>query len=329
MTDRSRSQARRPISGGATAFALLLAALWGGNPVAAKAGLDDAPPLRLGWMRFALGAAVVVAWALLTRQSFRLLRSEWTPLIGLGLLFSTQIAFMNVGQDFTTAGHAAVITATFPLWTGLIAHFLVPSDRLTRERVFGTLLAYLGVVALFSTGLDGDATFGGDLLTLVSAVLLGSRQVYLSQAAQGIAIHKLLLAQSVVGIATFMIGSALFEAQPYLMTQRLVISLLYQGAVVAGFGFIGNTWLLQRYLPSGVTALQLTTPFFAVAAGAIILDEDVGLELLVGATLVVVGQIIARGPELRLLLSRATAAGPTARQRGSLDRPPPRGPSRR
>ena len=308
MADTPSTDQRRPLTGGATGFALLLAALWGGNPVAAKAGLDDAPPLRLGWMRFVLGAIVVLIWAAATRQSFRILRSEWVPLIGLGALFSTQIAFMNVGQDFTTAGHAAVITATFPLWTGLIAHFVVPGDRLNAERVAGTVLGYLGVVALFSTGLKGDATIGGDLLMLVSAVLLGSRQIYISQAAQSIAIHKLLLAQSAVGIAIFVVASAVFEAEPYVMTQRLVMSLLYQGVVIAGFGFLGNTWLVQRYLPSGVAALQLTTPFFAVIAGAIILGEDVGPELVVGATLVVLGQLIARGQELRRFVRRRAAS---------------------
>ncbi len=304
MTEPPSTDQRRPLAGGGLALALTLAALWGGNPVAAKAGLDDAPPLRMGWMRFVLGAVVVLVWAIATKQSFRVHRSEWWPLIGLGVLFSSQIAFMNVGQDHTTAGHAAVITATFPLWTGVIAHFIVPGDQLNRERVIGTLLAYAGVVALFSTGLEGDATIGGDLLMTVSAVLLGSRLVYLSQAAQGIAIHKLLFAQSVVGIATFVVASALVEDEAFVMTGRLAVSLLYQGVVIAGFGFLGNTWLLQRYLPSGVATTQLTTPFFAVVAGAIILGEDVGLELVVGAVLVVLGQLIARREELRRALGR-------------------------
>jgi len=301
---------RGPLNGRAGGFALLLAALWGGNPVAAKAGLDDAPPLRLGWMRFALGAVVVVVWAAATRQSFRVARSEWAPLAGLGLLFSAQIAFMNVGQDHTTAGHAAVITATFPLWTGFIAHFLVPGDRLNPERVAGTLVAYVGVVVLFSTALLSEAdgvSVGGDLLMLASAILLGSRQIYLSLSSQGIAIHKLLLAQSAVGIATFVVASALTEAEPYVLTGRLALSLLYQGVVVAGFGFIGNTWLLQRFLPSGVAAMQLTTPFFAVALGALILGERAGPELLAGATLVVAGQVISRRAEFRRSLRRAAA----------------------
>lgn len=305
MTEPPSTDQRRPLSGGALGLALTLAALWGGNPVAAKAGLENAPPLRLSWMRFVLGTIVILVWAIATKQSFQVLRSEWWPLIGLGVLFSAQIAFMSVGQDHTTAGHAAVITATFPLWTGVIAHFVVPGDRLNRQKIIGTVLAYAGVAALFSTGLEGDATIGGDLLMTVSAVLLGSRLVYLSQAAQGIAIHKLLFAQSAVGIPAFLIASAIVEDEAFVMTSKLAVSLFYQGIVIAGFGFLGNTWLLQRYLPSGVATTQLTTPFFAVIAGAIILGEDIGPELIVGAVLVVLGQLIARSQELQRALRRA------------------------
>ena len=113
----------------ATGFAAFLAALWGGNAVAIKAGLDDAPPLRLAWLRFVIGGLVTIVWALQTKQPIRPTRRELKPLGGLALLFVTQIAFMNIGQDHTTASHAVVINTTFPLWTGVIAHFFVPGDR--------------------------------------------------------------------------------------------------------------------------------------------------------------------------------------------------------
>jgi drug/metabolite transporter (DMT)-like permease len=294
------SDLRRPLSGRAAGFALFLAALWGGNPVAIKSGLDDAPPLRLGWMRFVLGTVFVLIWALLTRQSFRVRRHEWLPLLGLGILFTTQLAFMNVGQDRTTAGHAVIITSTFPLWTGVFAHFLVPGDRLSMGRVLGTLVAYGGVVVVFSGSLDGESGLFGDFLLVVSAMLLGARQVFLSQTSQGIAIHKLLLAQSLVGVATFIVASALTESAPYVWTWELALALLYQGIVIAGFGFLGNTWLLQRFLPSRVAAMQLSTPVFGVLLSGLILDEPLGLELVVGLALVVAGSVLTQR-EARLL----------------------------
>ena len=303
MTDRTRDpdpvsparDPRRPLTLRAGLFALLLSALWGGNPVAIKAGLEDAPPLRLGWLRFVIGGIVVLVWALWTRRPLNVARHEWKPLLYLGCLFAVQLAFMNIGQDFTTAGHAVVITTTFPLWTSLIAHFAVPGDRLSKGRFAGAMVAYAGIVVLFSRGIGNPGGFLlGDFLLLVSAILLGARQVFMSNFLQGIEPHKLLLAQSVVGTVTFVAASLFLEPDPYNWTGRLIVALAYQGAVIAGFGFIGSTWLLKRYLPSRVTVIWLIQPVFGVVLSWWILGETVGPELYAGAALVIAGSYLAQ-----------------------------------
>lgn len=300
-TPTERRADRDPPSGGpqpldtrATGFALLLSALWGGNAVAIKAGLDDAPPLRLAGLRFVLGGLVTIAWALQTHQPLRPTRAELRPLGWLALLFVVQIAFMNIGQDHTTAGHAVVIGTTFPLWTGVFAHFFVPGDRMTPARTLATLVAYLGVVVVFAQSLGAAGGLTGDLLMLCSAALLGARQVYVSLAAQDISLAKLLLTQTVVGVGVFLLVGAATEAAPWVVTQRLVVSLFYQGVVIAGFGFIGNTWLLKHYLPSGVTAISLTTPAWGVLLAHFVLDEPLSSTLFAGLALVVVGSALAQ-----------------------------------
>ena len=112
------SDKRKPLTLPAAGLALLLSTMWAGNPVANKAGLEDAGPLRLGYLRFALGGIVVLIYSIATRQDFRVYGFEIKPLVFLGVLFSVQLAFMNVGQDFTTAGHAVIVTTTFPLYAG-------------------------------------------------------------------------------------------------------------------------------------------------------------------------------------------------------------------
>jgi drug/metabolite transporter (DMT)-like permease len=295
--EKPEVNARRPLSLKAAGLALLLSTMWAGNPVANKAGLEDAGPLRLGYLRFILGAIVVLIYAIATKQSFKILRHEWVPLILLGILFTVQLAFMNIGQDYTTAGHAVVVTTTFPLWTGVFAHFFVPGDRMSRSRTFGTLIAYSGVIAVFYKGFaDSSSDFLiGDLLLLGSAVLLGGRQVFLSQLGQGIAQHKLLMAQSVFGIVTFVIGSLIFESnEAFNVTSRLLIALFYTGVLIAGLGFIGQTWLLKRYLPSRVTVISLSQPIFGVLLSWWVLGETIGSELYIGGVLVVAGSALAQ-----------------------------------
>ena len=111
----------RPLDLKGALVALLLAALWGGNPVAVKIGLAGAPPLRLAWMRFVLGGLTILAYVWHTRRQgvLTVKRGEWGVLWSLGLLFTVQIGLMNIGINLTTAAHASIqahgaVTATNP-----------------------------------------------------------------------------------------------------------------------------------------------------------------------------------------------------------------------
>ena len=282
------------LSARALGLALGLSAFWGGNPVAVKVGLMDAPPLRLGWLRFVLGAVVVLAFARFRGESLRVEKHERKTLLGLGTLFAAQLALLNLGQDRTSSGHAAVILSAYPLWTALFAHFFVPGDRLTARRGLGALVAYAGVIVVFSASVRGSGSVRGDLLLAISCVLLGARQIVLSRSAQRIPIVKLLLAQAGVGTVSFIVASVLLETEPTNWTPRLSIALLYQGVLIAGVAFLLQTWLLKHYPPSRVTNVYLTQPVIGVLLSWAILREQVGPELYFGAILVVAGSFLVQ-----------------------------------
>ncbi len=287
--------ATRDLDARAVGLVLLLSVLWGGNVVAVKIGLTDAPPLALAWMRFAIGGACALAWAWWTDAPFSIEPHEAWPLLGLGLLFTTQLGLLNVGTWLSTAGHAAVLLNAYPIHIVLLAHFLVPGDRLTSAKLGGVLLGYSGIVILFVNQLVGSGSVGpttlvGDAVLSVSALLLGVRQVVLNRQLQFIHPMKPLLAQVVIGMPLFALLSALLEAQAFRATRRLAGSLFYQGVIIAGFNFIANMSLLKNYRPSALAAFSLTTPLFGVLATAAVLGEPIGWTL-AGAALLVAGGI--------------------------------------
>ncbi len=279
----------------AAALVTFLAFLWAGNPIAIKIGLADAPPIRQAWMRFVLGGLTVLAWARLTRTPLRIYRHEARPLLILGVIFTVQIALLNLGVKFTSAGHVSVLLNAYPIYTVLLAHFFVPGDRLSGGRAVGVMIAYAGVVLLFSREFSLQSAYLlGDFITSGSAFLLGVRTVYLNRAVQRIDPVKLLLAQAAFGVPCYLVWSALFEAaDPYRWTWSLALSLGFQGIVVAGFNFIVSLLLLKIYKPSGLAAYFLTTPLFGVFLSWMILDEVITFRLLVSAALVVGGIALA------------------------------------
>jgi drug/metabolite transporter (DMT)-like permease len=273
-------------------LALLTSVFWGANTVAIKLGLADAPPLRMAWMRFVVGGAAVAVWAWATGRlaGFRVTRAEWRPMIVIALIFTAQIGSMNIGTSLTSAAHATILLNLYAVHTVVLSHFLIAGDRLTARKVAGVLVAYAGIVVLFAgQTAAGSTSLLGDAIVFVSAFLLAERLVYMARAVQTLDPVKLLLSQAAIGSLLFMLGSAITERTPTVWTLRLVTSIAYQGVLIAGFNFIVNLWLLQRYRPSNLVPFFLTQPLFGVLAAALLTGEPLTWQLLAAGLAVAVG----------------------------------------
>jgi len=273
-------------------MAVLISILWGANTVVIKMGLEEAPPLRLAWMRFVVGGVVICLWAWATGRfaGFRVEPAEWRPLVLLGLLFSVQMTATNVGTWLTSAAHASVLLNLYAVHTVVLAHFLIPGDRLSLRKLVGVLVAYSGIVLLGARQIaHGSPTLLGDVIVTAAGVLLAERTIYLARAVQRLDPVKLLLTQAIVGTALFVVVSALVEPAPTRWSWRLAASVGYQGVLISGFNFVVNLALLRRYRPSALSAFFLTQPIFGVIAAALVAGDPLTADLLIACAAVAVG----------------------------------------
>lgn len=278
----------------AVVLALVIHTLWGGNPVAVKIGLEAFPPLWSGFLRFAIGSACVIAWARLIRVPLVPPRAEWPVHLGLTLIFTAQIALMNIGFGATTAANSAVLIATNPLFGVFFAHWWVPGDRLTPGRLLGVLVAFAGAGLVLTRGAVDSLSFGashaGDWIVLASACALGMRLALCGRLLRTVNEVRLTLWQMLLSLPLFLAGGLTFE------TVRLeqigwapVAGILYQGIVVAGLGFSVNYYLLRRYKPSVMISFNFVAPVAGVLLGAWLLHEHLTAALLGGMALVALG----------------------------------------
>jgi len=271
---------------------VLLSVLWGANPVAVKLGLLDAPPIRLAWMRFLVGGIVILLWARLSGRlrDFRITRSERSPLFGVGVLLAVQSAAVNIGTHLTSAAHVVVILNSYAVHTVVLAHFMIPGDRLTRRKLTGVLIAYAGIVLLVAREMAGPGfSLLGDIVTFAGAVLLAERTIYLARAVQRLDPVKLLLSQALLGGTILLLVSLAVEPTPTSWTLRLAGSIAYQGILITGFNFSMNLWLLKFYRPSALAPWLLTQPIFGVIAAALVAGDPLTLDLLLASLAVAAG----------------------------------------
>ena len=285
---------RKNLSFRAAFLDFVLSFLWGGHPTALKVALPYAPPIRQGWMRFVISAIVILFWARYKRVSLIPTKAEIKPLVQLGILFSVQLLFLNIGISKTSVSSSVILNSTYPIWVITLGHFFIKGDNFTFIKFSGVMIAYLGIIITYFDSFGNSSFLLGNSFCLASGFLLGVRTIFLAKGSESIAPLKLLMAQAFFGSIIFILLSVVFESDPYKFSLILLISILYQGAIVAGFNFIANIWLLKNYKPSQVTVIHLSQPIFGILIGYVVLGEKIGLLVVLGAAFVILGSVLVR-----------------------------------
>jgi drug/metabolite transporter (DMT)-like permease len=172
----------------ANAGAFVAAALFGASVVAVRVAVQDVPPLSLAVLRFGQGGLLLVVVLLLVggRGMPRVEYRDLPLLVLLGaVLFAVFPVTFNASLRLIGASRGALLLATIPLWSALLAR-IARSERLVPRQVVGVFLSLGGVgLALVEGGVGrqgGLETLAGDALMLVTA-LCGAAYAVLAQRA--------------------------------------------------------------------------------------------------------------------------------------------------
>lgn len=323
------------------ATALLLSAMWGLNIVGIKVALATFPPAWNAFWRVLLGWPVLWAWARQGRVRLKLLPGETRPLVLLGVFFAIQIIMLNLSIDWTTAGFASVLLNAAPVFINTFAHFYVPGDHLSGQRLAGLAMAFGGVAIVFLG--QPDPTLAprpilGNVLAFATAGVIGGRMVYTQRLVQHMDPLRVIFWQVGFSLPVFLLFAAIFEP---LMVGPLTlwpfVSWMYCSFGVVGIAFVLWIRLLEKNSPALLSVFVFPTPIFGVAFSAWIYSEAMPAELIIGVLCVAFGILIIMlekrrqafdpFPERTAGTPRAERS-PSAREEQYRDEPEPVGASR-
>jgi drug/metabolite transporter (DMT)-like permease len=271
---------------GLTGFALLLAF----NQVVIKVTNGGLQPVFFAGLRSA-GAVVCIAlwcWA----RGISVQGDGRVAVAGVitGTIFAFEFLFLFVALDLTTVSRTAVIFYSMPVWMAILAHFLVPGDRLTRGKAGGLALCMAGVALAMTLRSGGEASLWGDLAALGAAWGWAATALMAKVSPlRRVPPEGQLLWQVGVSAPILLILAPFFG--PLLRDPGLIhwTGLAFQIVVVVSAGFIFWLWLLARYPASGVASFSFLSPVFGVALGWLLLGEEVGWTLVAALGLVACG----------------------------------------
>ena len=275
-----------------TAAYLVQVAVWGTTWAAIKIGVTDVPPWIFAFTRSVIVAVSLAAVALLFHLRFpRDRRTFVAAAVSGGINSGVSWAIIFWAEQIVPSGLVAVFGATGPIWTGLLAHFLVKGDRLSGLKIAALALGFGGIVVLVGASgeIAGSTALFATILCAVMPLGWAVAAVIMSRALNDVSPIPAISIGSATG-GLFLIPFALTElAQPARWTPEALAALLYLAWIGSGVGLVINLWLYRRLRPTTVMLAQLLITVEAVLIGAVALRENVTAGMLLGAVLVLAG----------------------------------------
>jgi drug/metabolite transporter (DMT)-like permease len=277
---------------------VVLTIIWGTTWAAIRIGLNGMGPFTAVAIRFALATTILLVIAKVLKVPLGARPREKTLWVLNGFLFfSVSYGVVYWSELYVPSGLASILFATFPLLVNVLAHWLLPAEPLHPRTGLGALVAFAGILVIFSEDLS---RFGGRKTAIAAAVLLISPVVSAISSVLvkrwGGGIHPVSLAAVPMAIATAVmtVMALVFERHtPLHFTRETVGSLLYLAIFGSATTFTLYYWLLGHVRASRVALIAYATPVIAVATGVLVLHEPLTARFLIGGLLVIAGVAFA------------------------------------
>jgi len=290
---------------------VLLSVLWGGSFLFAGIQVKWLPPFTIVFLRVGLAAMILNMLVRAIGKSMPSKLAPWRAFFTMGLL-NNAIPFCLIvwGQNHIASGLAAILNATTPIATVIVAHFCTNDEKMSGNRLLGVAIGFLGVVVLI--GADAMNGLGADVLAqlavLLAAVSYAFAGVY-GRRFKGLGIEPIVTATGQVTASAVMLFpvAMLLDAPWTLPAPPAEVWGAALGSAVFSTA-LGYVLYFRILATAGATNLLLVTfliPISAIIMGAALLGEHLELRHFAGLAVIGAGLAAIDGRWLAWRIERA------------------------
>ena len=285
---------------------VLLSLLWGASFLFVGIAVQELPVLTITALRVSLAALVLWGIALFCGHQLPRGRKTWQAFLALGLLNNViPFGLIVFGQQTIGAGLAAILNATTPLWTVLVAALFLADERFSKQKLFGVLLGLVGVIVMVGPdSLAGISRNLGAQLAVLGATL---SYAFASVFGRRFAAAKISPLQTALGQVTassfILVPLALMIDTPWasaLPSQATIFAILGLAVLSTAGGYLLFFNILERAGATNVSLVTLLIPPSAIAMGMLFLEETLQGIHFIGLALIILGLLSLQGRLFRL-----------------------------
>ncbi len=280
----------------------LMGVVWGVPYLLIKVAVDEVSPSGVVFARCALGALLLLPFALRRPGMANTVRTHWKPMLAFAVIEIVGPWYtLTDAERHLSSSTAGLLIAGVPIVGVLLSRFFSATESLGPRRVTGLALGLGGVGVLTLPHLTG-----GDALSLaevlVTVVGYATAPLIADRHLKGV--PTLHLITPCLALAALVYAPAAVASRPAtLPSAGALTALAALGVVCTAVAFVAFLELIKEAGPIRASVITYVNPAIAVAAGAVFLDEPLSATVLAAFALILTGSVLA------------TAAAPKPRSR--------------
>ncbi len=292
---------------------LALAGMWGSSYLFIKIGVETITPLTLVAARLFLGLVLLATAVAIAREPLPRERRIYRHLVVMACV-NIVIPFFLItwAEQTTSSALAAILNATIPLFTIVVAASFLPDEPITLNRAIGLIVGFVGVVVIMSRNLvvdDGD--IAGEIALIGSSISYAVGNVYNRRHVRGL--RPMIPAVFQVGIAFVIVAvlAVAFERPVETeVTAEGLFAVVWLGVLGTGFAYLAYFRILADWGATRTSLVAYLLPIVGITLGVLVLQETVDARVLAGTALVIGGVALvnSRRGSRRLLGRTAPSA---------------------
>ncbi|ATL27367.1 Permease of the drug/metabolite transporter (DMT) superfamily [Streptomyces formicae] len=279
----------------------LMGVLWGIPYFMIKVAVDSGlTPATVVFTRCALGAAILLPFAVRQGGLPRALRTHWRPMLAFACVEILGPWWtLTDAERHLSSSTAGLLIAAVPIIGALLARFFGDTERLGARRLTGLGLGLAGVAVLTAPQLTGGDAWS---LTEVMLTALGYAIAPLIAARHLREVPTLQLVAPCLALAALVYAPAAALSWPGTLPDAPTLaSLAGLGVVCTALAFVLFLELIREAGPTRAVVFTYVNPAVAVAAGVTFLSEPLTADVMAAFALIIAGSFLAtaRAPGVR------------------------------
>lgn len=248
--------------------------------------------------RVCLAAILLWLYVWFTRSAVNLNFSQVKSLMIMAAI-NNVIPFLLIawGQTHIDAGLTSILNTTVPLFAVVLAHFLTVDEKISRNKITGVVIGFIGVVVLIGPDtLMGEGNkLSGQLAVLAASVSYALSSIFGKRLK---AISPVLTSASSLSAASLYMLLMCWWFNVGVETSisvQTIMAVLMLAVFSTACAYLLYFRILAQAGATNITLVAFLIPISAIFLGVVILDETLSINALAGMGLIFAGLLVIDG----------------------------------